>query len=45
MTANYIQDTPFNQGTPGRRPPPKAPESAGADAGFGAAWDLHRGLL
>lgn len=45
MTANYIQDAPFNQETLARRPPPKAPESAGVDAGLGAAWDLHRGLL
>ncbi len=45
MTANYIQDTPFNQELRARRRPPKSPERAGIDAGFGPAWDLHRGLL
>ena len=45
MTANYIQDAPFNQEMPARRLPQNAPESAGVDAGLGTARDVHRGLL
>ena len=45
MTANYIQDTPFNQEMPARHLPPNAPESAGVDAGLGTARHVHRGLL
>ena len=37
MTANYIQDAPFNQEMPARRPPPKAPEFAYVDRSRGCA--------
>lgn len=45
MTANYIQDAPFNQEMPARHHPPNAPESAVVEAGLGTARDVHRGLL